>query len=45
VRRDDIRNIIAVRGSDLDWEYLQRWSAEHSTFALLSHIRGSIPAS
>jgi hypothetical protein len=41
--RDDIRNILAVRDSDLDWEYLRRWSAEHGTHALLENIRRSIP--
>ncbi len=41
--REDIRNILAVRGPELDWPYLQRWSTEHGTAALLEHIRGSIP--
>ncbi len=41
--RDDVRNILAVRGSDLDWDYLRHWSTEHGTSALLEHIRASIP--
>lgn len=40
---DDIRNIVAVRGPELDWAYVRRWSVEHGTTALLEHIRGSIP--
>lgn len=40
---DDIRNIVAVRGPDVDWTYVQRWSAEHGTAALLEDIRRSIP--
>ena len=41
--RDDIRNIIAVQGSRLDWSYLDRWSAVHGTTALLAEIRASVP--
>lgn len=41
--REDIRNMLAVRGTELDWMYLQRWSTEHRTSALLEEIRGSIP--
>jgi hypothetical protein len=40
---DDIRNIIAVRGDDLDWVYVSRWCREHGTDDLLSGIRRSIP--
>lgn len=40
---EDIRNILAVRGSDLDWGYLQRWSTEHGTWNLLQRTRESIP--
>jgi len=40
---EDIRNIIAVRGSDLDWAYVHRWAAEHGTAGLLEQIRSSIP--
>lgn len=41
--REDIRNILAVRGSELDWPYLRGWSSVHGTEALLDEIRGSIP--
>jgi len=41
--REDIRNILAVRDGELDWAYLQRWSAEHGTLTLLEEIRRSIP--
>jgi hypothetical protein len=40
---DDIRNIIAVRGLELDWAYVSRWSVEHGTTGLLEDIRRSIP--
>jgi hypothetical protein len=41
--RDDVRNIIAVRGSELDWDYIGRWSIQHGTSSLLEEIRASIP--
>ena len=41
--RDDIRNMLAVRGADLDWAYLDRWSATHGTAALLAEIKSSLP--
>jgi hypothetical protein len=40
--RDD-RNILAMRGDELDWANLQRWSVAHGTAALLQQIRASIP--
>ncbi len=40
---DDIRNMVAVRGSELDWTYVERWAREHGTTALLEQIRRSIP--
>lgn len=43
--QDDVRNILAVRGDELDWPYLQRWSVAHGTDALLQQIRASIPQS
>jgi len=42
--RDDIRNILAVQGDELDSPYLDRWSAVHGTAALLAEIRASVPA-
>jgi hypothetical protein len=40
--RDDVRNMMAVRGDDLDWPYLHRWCLAHGTEALLQQIRASI---
>tara|TARA_B100000700_G_C14605893_1_gene651330 strand:- start:60 stop:629 length:570 start_codon:yes stop_codon:yes gene_type:complete len=40
---DDIRDVIAVQGNALDWEYVHRWTAEHGTRKLLDEIRASIP--
>ena len=41
--RDDARNMIAVRDTELDWNYIERWCATHGTIALLGQIRDSIP--
>lgn len=41
--RDDVRNILAVQGSALDWTYLERWSTTHGTAGLLEQIKASIP--
>jgi hypothetical protein len=41
--REDVRNILAVRGSELDAAYLRRWATEHGTLALLDEIGKSIP--
>jgi len=40
---EDVKNILAVRGTELDWSYLQRWATEHNTWALLQRTRDSIP--
>jgi len=40
---DDIRNIVAVRGAELDWAYVNRWALEHATAGLLVDIQSSIP--
>jgi hypothetical protein len=42
--RDDIRNILAVRGPELDWAYIDRWALAHGTAQLLADIRASVPA-
>jgi hypothetical protein len=42
--RDDVRNIIAVRGTELDWDYVVRWCTTHGTLPLLGEIRASLPA-
>jgi hypothetical protein len=41
--RDDVRNILAVRGDELDWDYMLRWALAHGTTALLDEIRRSLP--
>jgi len=41
--REDIRNLIAVQGDRLDWDYICRWCDQHSTRALLDEIRRSLP--
>ncbi len=42
--REDIRNILAVQGANLDWVYMDRWSAIHGTASLLAQIRASVPS-
>jgi hypothetical protein len=41
--REDIRNILAVRGPELDWTYLRHWAGEHGTLDVLDDIRASVP--
>lgn len=41
--RDDVRNVIAVQGERIDWDYVHRWCEQHGTRALLDEIRASIP--
>jgi hypothetical protein len=41
--RDDIRNILAVQGSALDWVYIRRWNDTHGTASLLEQIRATVP--
>ena len=41
--RDDARDVIAVQGGRLDWDYVQRWCERHGTRALLDEIRASVP--
>ena len=40
---DDARNMIAVRGDGLDWEYVNGWCRSHATLVLLDQLRRSIP--
>ena len=40
---DDVRNIVAVQGDNLDWDYVHRWCDQHGTRELLDEIRQSIP--
>jgi hypothetical protein len=41
--RDDARNVIAVQGDRIDWDYVHRWCEQHGTRAILDEIRASIP--
>ena len=41
--RDDIRHMLAVRGSELDWAYIDRWAVAHGTATLLAEIKASVP--
>lgn len=40
---DDVRNVLAVQGSALDWDYIHRWCDAHGTRELLDDIRASLP--
>ncbi len=41
--RDDVRDVIAVQGDRIDWDYVHGWCEQHGTRALLDEIRASIP--
>jgi hypothetical protein len=40
---DDVRDVIAMQGNVLDWEYIQRWVALHKTKDKLERAIASIP--
>jgi hypothetical protein len=40
---EDARNVVAVQGARLDWDYVSRWCEGHGTRPLLDQVRGSIP--
>lgn len=40
---DDVRNVIAVQGTGIDWTYVYRWCDRHGTRELLDRVRSSIP--
>lgn len=40
--REDVRNMLAVRGAEIDWSYVHRWTGTHGTTALLEEIRESV---
>jgi hypothetical protein len=42
--RDDVRNMIAVRGGSLDWRYIRQWCTVHRTLEQLESIRSTIPS-
>jgi hypothetical protein len=41
--RDDVRDVIAVQGDQLDWNYIYSWADRHGTRDLLDEIRSGIP--
>jgi hypothetical protein len=41
--RNDVQDVIAVRGKSIDWTYVNSWADRHGTRALLDEIRKSIP--
>jgi hypothetical protein len=41
--RDDVRDVIAVQGDRIDWDYVYAWCDRHGTRAVLEEIRSSIP--
>jgi hypothetical protein len=41
--RDDVRDVIAIQGDRIDWDYVHGWCEQHGTRALLDGIRRSIP--
>jgi hypothetical protein len=40
---DDVRNVIAVQGDVIDWEYVYSWCDRHGTRVMVDEIRQSIP--
>lgn len=40
---DDVRNVIAVQGDQLDWDYIHHWCDLHGSRERLDEIRRSIP--
>lgn len=41
---DDVRNVLAVQGDALDWDYVRSWCDRHGTRELLDEILRSVPA-
>lgn len=40
---DDVRDVIAMQGDALDWNYIHRWADAHGSRAKLDRVRASIP--
>jgi hypothetical protein len=40
---EDVRNVIAVQGEQIDWGYVLPWCDRHGTRAVLEEIHRSIP--
>lgn len=41
--REDVRDVIAVQGLNLDWPYIYTWCDQHGSRPVLDEIRNSIP--
>ena len=41
--REDVRDVIAVQGDRIDWNYVHPWCEQHGTRQILDEIRRSIP--
>jgi hypothetical protein len=41
--REDAKEVIAVQGERIDWDYVNAWCDRHSSRAALDEIRASIP--
>ncbi len=41
---DDARDVIAVQGNWIDWDYINSWCDRHDTRELLDHVRRSLQA-
>jgi hypothetical protein len=42
---EDVRNMLAVQGNAIDWDYVHSWCERHGTREILDRIRASLPAS
>jgi len=42
--REDVRNVLAVQGDRIDWEYVYLWCDRHGTREVLEEIRRTIPS-
>ena len=40
---DDTRNVIAVQGARIDWDYVASWCDRHGTREILDSLRSSLP--
>lgn len=40
---DDARDVIAMQGDNLDWNYIHHWAEIHGSSAKLDRVRASIP--
>lgn len=38
---EDVRNVILVRGSQIDWHYVEQWCRQHGTLQLLEKVRAA----